>query len=102
MPSVSDRVHVDVDFEWSDVITTGLQNRDINAIAEAVVKAGHFDAILLALYIQKRGSDSGVTCREHFDLGNCADHLVDDFLRGIPIEPHIRSIARHHCNRIII
>lgn len=102
MPSVSDRVHVDIDFEWDEIINERLSTAEVAEVAKAIAKAGKANDMIKAILAVKRGEFPPLTDEELHDLEHDVDHLVNDYLRGIPIEPHIRSIARHHCNRIII
>lgn len=101
MPSVSEYQSVEVEFEWCDVITKRTNDSDITELAEAIVKAGKGDAMIKAICAEKTGSKQPMTGEGLFYLETEVDHLINDFLRGMPINDALASIARHHFNRII-
>ena len=102
MPSVSQYQSVEVEFEWGDVITKWMDDSDITELAEAIVKAGKGDAMIKAICAEENGNKQTMTDEEPFDLETEVDHLINDFLSGMPINDQLASIARHHCNRIIL
>lgn len=106
MPSVSE--HVNISFDWDDVITKWIGDRQITQIAEALVAAGHGAAAIKAIdaeseerVVEQNAVKVSGTSGAEADLYVDFDHLVNDYARGFPVEHQLRRLAQVHLNRII-
>lgn len=105
MPIVSE--HIDVDFDWDDVITKRLSDDEVAAIADAIVSAGLADAtakaIQNAVVLASKGNCTSARADTSVDVVlRDVDHLIDDYARGMNPAPMLEKIAFEHFGRVLV
>lgn len=92
MPNMSRNQWVEVEFDWDDIITKQLDKKDLLAIAKAINESGHSDAIINQLQ-EAIGGIKKVIAEKRLD------EIIDDYVRGYPVEPLLRRCAIFDFNR---
>lgn len=98
MPSFS--THVEVDFDWCEIIR---KHSNASDIAEAIARVGLTDQVIEALRAEVAEASGKPTTpvEDRPDPLIALDRLVDDYARGLPIHEQLRRIAFTHCGRVI-
>ncbi len=98
MPTIT--TSVDVDFDWDEVIKW---HSDAAALAAAIHHAGLSRRVIDALAAEAAQANGKqlTPSEDRVDALTVLDRLVDDYVRGLPIDEPLRRIAYTHCGRVI-